>query len=99
MLSGSTIRTRKAAVFAGIALVLVAMLLPVCHLHPLLDQAAPDHCAICVSLHAAPPLAAQVPVLALNSSTGESIAPDKAFVRFSYTPLHRASRAPPLGTC
>jgi hypothetical protein len=93
----STLRTprKTGPIVLSIVLVLTAMLLPVCHLHPLLDKGAPDHCTICVSLHAAAPMAAHAPSLAAPESLAEQIAPLAASVRASRPAGFSSSRAPP----
>ncbi len=94
----SPTRASKTAIATSIVLLLVAMLLPVCHLHPLLDKGAPDHCTICVSLHAALPMGVHLPptihlfragrvVLACVQSQSDRI------------PRFAASRAPPAPAC
>jgi hypothetical protein len=96
MQSTSTSRISRVSIAASIVLVLMAMMLPVCHLHPLLDKSAPDHCAICVSLHAALPMGAHLPLFnARLLSVGRVVL---ATIRneSSYTPLFAESRAPPL---
>jgi hypothetical protein len=86
---------KTGSIVLSILLVLAAMLLPVCHLHPLLDKGAPDHCAICVSLHAAAPLAAQAPGLAAPEFLAERV--DSASPRLQARQSSRlsSSRAPP----
>lgn len=79
-------------------MLLIAMLLPVCHLHPLLDKGAADRCTICVSLHAATPLAVHLPpAVALLQAEAVFVVPTPAglarVVHFAPT------RAPPLSGC
>ncbi len=91
-------RATKAAIAASIVMLLVAMLLPVCHLHPLLDKGAPDHCTICVSLHAAAPLVVHVPAaVALMQTDRVFIAP--APVLRVHIARFAPTRAPPLSAC
>jgi hypothetical protein len=91
-------RAHKVAVAASIFMLLIAMLLPVCHLHPLLDKGAPDHCAICVSLHAAAPLGVHVPAGIALLQAGRVFV--VAVPRQSQGGSHfDASRAPPLSSC
>lgn len=46
----------KIAVAGCLLLLMLAFLLPVCHLHPPSDARAPEHCTICIALHAAIPM-------------------------------------------
>lgn len=91
-------RVSNATVAASILLLLLAMMLPVCHMHPLLDKTAPDHCAICVTLHAAPPLGVHLPPVVRLYATGQVLIPDLP-TQFSVLPRFAASRAPPLPAC
>ena len=98
MRSNSPARVSKVAIATSIVLVLLAMMLPVCHLHPLLDKAAPDHCTICVTLHAALPMGAHAPAAIHLFQTGEvrvSIITTQPSLVAHFT----ASRAPPLPAC
>jgi hypothetical protein len=80
----------------SILLILTAMFLPVCHLHPLLDKGAPDHCTICVSLHAAAPLAVHVlHAPAPRASAEQVFAPVAHSVSSSFCCL-RTTRGPPF---
>ena len=88
-------RVSKAAIATSIFLLLVAMMLPVCHIHPLLDKAAPDHCAICVTLHAAPPLGVHLPPVVQLYATGQVLIPS-LLAQSSVVTRFAASRAPPL---
>jgi hypothetical protein len=91
-------RASKITVVTSLFLLLLAMMLPVCHMHPLLDKSAPEHCAICVTLHAAPPLGVHLPPVVRLFQTGEVLIPD-VFVQSSVGPCLAASRAPPLPVC
>ncbi|MHB1936340.1 MAG: hypothetical protein ACYCOR_07115 [Acidobacteriaceae bacterium] len=88
----------KATIASSIVLLLLAMMLPVCHLHPLLDKTAPDHCAICVTLHAAPPLGVHLPPVVRLYATGEVLIPS-LLAQPSVVNRFAASRAPPLPAC
>jgi hypothetical protein len=92
-------RVSRVSVIASIVLVMMAMMLPVCHLHPLLDTSAPDHCTICISLHAALPMGVHVPpaearLLAVGRVVVAAVQPQASF-----TPRFAESRAPPLPAC
>ena len=91
-------RIGKTTIVASILLLLLAMMLPVCHMHPLLDKSAPEHCTICVTLHAAPPLGVHLPPVVRLYQTGQVLIPRFA-AQFSVGPRFAASRAPPLPTC
>ena len=91
-------RASKASIAASVFLVLLAMMLPVCHMHPLLDKTAPGHCTICMTLHATPPLGIHLPPVIQLYQTGQVLIPDfpapsSVVTRFA------ASRAPPLAAC
>ena len=88
----------KTTIATSVLLVLLAMMLPVCHMHPLLDKSAPDRCAICVTLHAAPPLGVHLPPVVRLYQTGQVLIPEFP-VHVSVGPRFTASRAPPLPTC
>lgn len=91
-------RASKASIVASIFLVLLAMMLPVCHMHPLLDKTAPEHCTICMTLHAAPPLGIHLPPVVQMYQTGQVLIPN--FAAPSSVVMHfAASRAPPLPAC
>lgn len=92
------IRLTRTAVAASIVMLLVAMLLPVCHLHPLLDKGAPDHCTICVALHAAAPLGVHVPaaVALLQAGTVSIVPAPVLHIRAAH---FSPARAPPLSAC
>ncbi len=92
-------RKSRAAVAVSIALLLIAMLLPVCHLHPLLDKTAPAHCTICVSLHAATPVGVHAPPPATLQLSAERVSAIRAQGPLSFTPHFSASRAPPSPAC
>lgn len=98
MQSNSLTRVSKVSIATSILLLFLAMMLPVCHLHPLLDKTAPDHCAICVSLHATPPLGVHVPPVVHLFQTGKVLV---SFVTTlpSLVPRFASSRAPPLPAC
>lgn len=83
----------------SIVLLLVAMMLPVCHSHPLLDKTAPDHCSICVSLHAAVPVGLPGPQIATPLAFAEPVFIAHIQPQSSFTPRFAASRAPPLPAC
>ncbi len=84
---------------ASIVLVLVAMMLPVCHLHPLLDASAPDHCTICISLHAALPMSVHVPPVEARLLAVGRVDIASVQTQSSFTPCFAESRAPPLPAC
>lgn len=95
MTSPPPTRSGKTTIGFSIVLLLIAMLLPVCHIHSPLDKTAPDHCTICISLHAAAPIAAHIapaPVLLLPfgrvAMAASPSGPESA-------PRFTASRAPP----
>lgn len=91
-------RPSKVAILISIVLVVVALMLPVCHLHPLLDKGAPDHCTICVSLHSALPMGVHVQQAASLYPVGRVVL--AALQRQSgRIPRFAASRAPPLFWC
>ena len=94
----SSVRSSKVAIAASIVLVLIAMMLPVCHLHPLLDKGAPDHCTICVSLHAALPVGVHVQQAVSLSPVGRVVLAT-AQGQSGLAPRFAASRAPPLTAC
>jgi hypothetical protein len=91
-------RVSKATVATSILLLLLAMMLPVCHMHPLLDKAAPEHCTICVTLHATPPMGVHFPPAVRLYQTGEVVVPDFP-VQSSVESRFASSRAPPLPAC
>jgi hypothetical protein len=97
--SNQTFRVSKFAVGTSIVLLLIAMLLPVCHMHPLLGTTAPDHCTICVSLHAALPVGVHAPRIAAPLLSAERIIVSIVQTQSSFTPRFAASRAPPLPAC
>ena len=91
-------RVSKAAIATSIFLLLLAMMLPVCHMHPLLDKTAPEHCAICVALHAAPPLGVHLPPVVRLYPTGQALI-QNLLAQSSVVTRFAASRAPPLPAC
>jgi len=91
-------RVSKTTIATGIVLLLLAMMLPVCHMHPLLDKSAPEHCAICITLHAAPPVGLHLPPAVHLYQTGQVLIPDFP-VQFSVESRFASSRAPPLPAC
>lgn len=98
MQASSSTRVSKASVATSVFLVLLAMMLPVCHMHPLLDKTAPEHCTICLTLHATPPLGVHLPPVVRLYQTGQVLIPNfpeqsNVVTRFT------ASRAPPLPAC
>ncbi len=99
MRSSPPTRISKVSIATGIVLLLMAMLLPVCHMHPLLDKAAPDHCTICVSLHAALPVGVHAPTMAAPLLSAERVIVAVVQTRSSFAPRLAASRAPPLPAC
>lgn len=99
MQSSRTSRVSRIAIAASIILVLMAMLLPVCHLHPLLDKSAPDHCAICVSLHAALPIGVHPPSMSARLLALGRVVVAGIQTESSFTPRFAESRAPPLPAC
>jgi hypothetical protein len=95
----SLTRTSKIAVTACIVLVLTAMMLPVCHMHPLFNPAAADHCTICISLHAALPLGAHVPTLSAPKLAIGRVAVVRLLHWADPATPSATSRAPPLPAC
>jgi hypothetical protein len=91
-------RVSKTTIVTSILLLLLAMMLPVCHMHPLLDKSAPEHCAICVTLHAAPPLGVHLPPAVRLYQTAQVLIPEFP-VQSRVGPRFAASRAPPLPAC
>jgi hypothetical protein len=91
-------RVSKTTIVTSILLLLLAMMLPVCHMHPLLDKSAPEHCTICVMLHAAPPLGMHLPPAVRLYQTGQVLTPEFP-VQSIVGPSFAASRAPPLPAC
>ena len=98
MQTKSLTRVGKATIVTSVFLLLLAMMLPVCHMHPLLDKSAPDHCTICITLHAAPPLGIHVPPVVRMYQSGQILIPDSP-IQSSVGPRFAASRAPPLPAC
>ncbi|MGO8718374.1 MAG: hypothetical protein ACLQMO_04045 [Acidobacteriaceae bacterium] len=98
MQSSSPTRVSKASIATSIFLVLLAMMLPACHMHPLLDRTAPNHCAICVSLHATPPLGVHLPPVIRLYQTGQVLIPNFPAQSIVVTRF-AASRAPPCPAC
>jgi hypothetical protein len=93
-----TTRASRVSVITSVVLLLLAMMLPVCHLHPLLDKSAPGRCTICMSLHATPPMGVHVPPAILLFQTGRIIV--SSFESQSTLLPHSASsRAPPSPAC
>jgi len=88
----------KTTVATSIVLLLLAMMLPVCHMHPLLDKSAPEHCTICVTLHAAPPLGVHLPPVVRLYTAGHVSIPDFP-IQSNPGPRFASSRAPPLPAC
>ena len=99
MRSGPTSRVSRVSIAVSIVLVLAAMMLPVCHLHPLLDKSAPDHCAICVSLHAALPIGVHPPLFDRHLMAVGQVVIASIQTESSFTPRFAESRAPPLPAC
>ena len=95
MQSSPTSRVSRIRIAASIALVLAAMLVPACHLHPLLDKSAPDHCAICISLHVAAPLGVHAPPLQASLLAVGRVAVVHVQSPSRLTPRFAESRAPP----
>ncbi|MHB8301830.1 MAG: hypothetical protein ACYDC6_03180 [Acidobacteriaceae bacterium] len=91
-------RSTKVAVAASVVMLLVAMMLPVCHLHPLLDKGAPDHCTICVSLHAALPMGVHLPQSVHLLQAG-AVFLAAVPMQSSRAACFAATRAPPLPAC
>jgi hypothetical protein len=87
-------RSSSTTVAVSIVLLLLAMMLPVCHLHPLLDKGAPDHCTICVSLHAAVPFGVHLQ-LAVRLFHAGPVFLAAAQPASGLAPLFRSPRAPP----
>jgi hypothetical protein len=99
MHTASPVRVPKVAVAASIVLVLVAMMLPVCHIHPLLDKAAPDHCTICISLHAAAPMGVHSPSMMAVLLPADRVVVVALPSHPDPNPRFAASRAPPFPAC
>lgn len=95
----SPIRARKLTVATSILLLLVAMMLPVCHIHPLLNKTVPDHCTICVSLHAAAPLGVHIAPAAILMLPAGSVVLPTIHMACSPTQQFKESRGPPLPIC
>ena len=91
-------RVGKTTIVTSIFLLLLAMMLPVCHMHPLLDKSAPEHCTICITLHAAPPLGVHLPAVVRLYQTGQVLVPELA-VEPLVGPRFATSRAPPFLAC
>ncbi|MES2222534.1 MAG: hypothetical protein V4587_16405 [Acidobacteriota bacterium] len=91
-------RATRTTVVTSVLLLLLAMMLPVCHMHPLLDKSAPEHCAICVTLHAAPPLGIHLPPVVRLYQAGQVVIPDFP-IQSIVGPKFAASRAPPFPAC
>ena len=98
MSANPSTRVSKASIATSILLLLLAMMLPVCHMHPLLDKTAPEHCAICMLLHATPPLGVHAPPALLMFQTGQVLIPSFP-AQSAVVTLFAASRAPPLPAC
>ena len=95
MQSISSARVSKVSLATSIFLLLLAMMLPVCHMHPLLDKSSPDHCTICLMLHATPPLGVHAPpALRLFESGKVLVSPYHDAISRSFS-----TRAPPLPGC
>ena len=92
-------RAIRFRIVASIVLVLAAMLVPACHLHPLLDKTAPDHCAICVSMHVAVPVGVHAPPIQASLMTVGHVVVVPVERESSFTPRFAESRAPPLPAC
>ena len=99
MQSSSPARVSKLSIAASIFFVLLAMLLPACHLHPLLDKSAPDHCTICVSLHSALPMGVHLPPAEARLLTVGRVVIAGVQTQSSFAPRFAASRAPPAPAC
>lgn len=95
MQTKSQTRVSKTTIATSVFLLLLAMMLPVCHMHPLLDKSAPDHCTICITLHAAPPLGVHLPPVVRLYQTGQTLIPDFP-IQSNVGARFAASRAPPL---
>lgn len=91
---GSPARVSRISIAAAIVLVLLAMMLPVCHLHPLLDKGAPVHCTICVALHAALPVGVHLPQAVRLQQAG-SVVIAAVQTQPQFLSRFAASRAPP----
>ena len=98
MQTNALTRVGKVTIATSIFLLLLAMMLPVCHMHPVLDKTAPDHCAICVTLHATPPLGVHLPPVVRLYPTGQVLIPNFP-TQSSVVTRFAASRAPPLPAC
>jgi hypothetical protein len=98
MQANTPIRASTASIATSVFLVLLAMMLPVCHMHPLLDKTAPEHCTICMTLHATPPLGIHLPPVIRLYQTGQVLIPNFP-AQSSVVARFTASRAPPLPAC
>jgi hypothetical protein len=99
MQSRQTSRVSRLSIAFSIFFVLLATMLPVSHLHPLLDKSAPDHCAICVSLHVAAPIGVHAPRLQARLMAVGRVVVASVRTQSSFTPRFAESRAPPLPAC
>lgn len=98
MQSISSARVSKVSLATSIFLLLLAMMLPVCHMHPLLDKSSPDHCAICLLLHATPPLGVHAPPALRLFEAGKVLASSVSEESFAISRSF-STRAPPLPGC
>lgn len=95
----STRRVSKGMIAASIVLVLLAMMLPVCHMHSPFNPNAADHCTICISLHSALPIGAHAPPVEAPSRAMGNVTFVATEIQSSFTPQFAASRAPPPPAC
>lgn len=95
----STKRVSKVTIATSIVLVLLAMMLPVCHMHSPFNPSAAEHCAICISLHAALPMGAHAPPVELPSTAVGRVVVVPSEIQSSFTPRLATSRAPPSPVC
>lgn len=95
----SPTRASKVSIATSIVLLLIAMMLPVCHLHPLLDKAAPDHCTICISLHVAAPVGVHLPPIVAPLLPAGRVVIAAVQAQAEWTPRFASSRAPPSSAC
>lgn len=79
-------------------LLLLAMMLPVCHLHPLLEKGAPDHCTICLTLHLAAPLGVHLQRSVSLRNAGQIVLAAVP-ITLGLTPQFTSTRAPPSSAC
>lgn len=88
----------RVSIVSSIVLLLLAMMLPVCHMHSPLDKSAPDHCTICMTLHATPPLGVHMSPAILLFQTGKVVVASVS-TQSTLLPHSASCRAPPIPAC